>query len=119
MHAALDAALREVSLTDDSLRARFNFPPTLPMFAGHFPGHPLVPGVVEVALARFALERARDARYRLVEVTQAKFTAPLGPDEDILLEGTLRAEGSRLKLSAHLTRGGDPAASLRLVLEPA
>lgn len=51
-----------------------------PSLTGHFPGRPLVPGVVvleEVVLALAALR----GDCRLVAVANVKFLVPLGPDE--------------------------------------
>ena len=55
-----------------------------PYFAGHFPGHPVLPAVVQVLMAQVALE-AMGQSADLACVPQAKFLAPLGPDVDILL----------------------------------
>ena len=54
------------------------------VFAGHFPGHPVLPAVVQVLMAQVALE-AMGQSADLACVPQAKFLAPLGPDVDILL----------------------------------
>lgn len=54
-----------------------------PALAGHFPGHPLVPGVVLLEHVASAL---RDWRgQRLARVVEAKFVAPLLPGETALL----------------------------------
>lgn len=50
-----------------------------PALPGHFPGHPLVPGVVLLEQVAQALYAWRGQR--LVRVLETKFMAPLLPDE--------------------------------------
>lgn len=57
-----------------------------PSFAGHFPGRPIVAGVLLLEAAADAL---RDWRgLRVAQVADAKFLAPLLPDEDAAIELT-------------------------------
>lgn len=50
-----------------------------PALPGHFPGQPLVPGVVLLEQVALALKAWRGQR--LARVAEAKFMAPLLPDE--------------------------------------
>jgi len=50
-----------------------------PALPGHFPGQPLVPGVVLLEQVALALRAWRGQR--LARVVEAKFLAPLLPDE--------------------------------------
>jgi 3-hydroxymyristoyl/3-hydroxydecanoyl-(acyl carrier protein) dehydratase len=52
---------------------------THPALPGHFPGQPLVPGVVLLEQVALALRAWRGQR--LARVVEAKFLAPLLPDE--------------------------------------
>ena len=87
-----------------------------PAFAGHFPGQPLLPGVVllsevlEAALAEPALAALVGTAPR---VGAAKFLAPVRPGVELVLqlsstERTLRFEvwgGERLVASGHFETG--------------
>lgn len=53
---------------------------------GHFPGNPLVPGVVVLDLAARALEKARTGPVEIAGVSQAKFASPLRPGEPLMIE---------------------------------
>jgi 3-hydroxymyristoyl/3-hydroxydecanoyl-(acyl carrier protein) dehydratase len=54
--------------------------PDHPALPGHFPGNPLVPGVLILGHVLAALER-RVGPVRLIAIPQAKFLAPLAPGE--------------------------------------
>lgn len=53
---------------------------THPSLAGHFPGNPLVPGVIILDRVIQAVQE-RQPGSRIVEVISAKFTAPLRPGQ--------------------------------------
>ena len=57
-----------------------------PSFAGHFPGRPIVAGVLLLEAAADALRAWRGLSVR--QVVDAKFLAPLLPDEDAELSLT-------------------------------
>jgi 3-hydroxymyristoyl/3-hydroxydecanoyl-(acyl carrier protein) dehydratase len=71
---------------------RFEVPAGSPLFAGHFPGHPILPGIAHLAFARQALSEAagRDiSDIALQEIRSLKLRKPAGPGDalDLLLEG--------------------------------
>ncbi|HJU26653.1 MAG TPA: hydroxymyristoyl-ACP dehydratase [Rhodanobacteraceae bacterium] len=65
-----------------------------PALPGHFPGQPVVPGVVLLERVAAAL---RDWRGDRVGKLDAKFLQPLLPDEEAVIE--LREEGSGMRFS--------------------
>ncbi|OOG40182.1 hydroxymyristoyl-ACP dehydratase [Rhodanobacter sp. C05] len=72
-----------------------------PALPGHFPGHPLVPGVILLEQVALALRAWRGQR--LARVTEAKFVAPLLPDEAAMLHLT---ETDSLRFRFEIRRDG-------------
>ncbi|MGF6492508.1 3-hydroxyacyl-[acyl-carrier-protein] dehydratase [Luteibacter sp. 621] len=79
----------------------FRFAADHPSFAGHFPGRPIVAGVLILEQAAQALHAWRRASLR--QVIDAKFLAPLLPGQDAVVELT-DAGDRRYRL---LVRRGD------------
>jgi 3-hydroxyacyl-[acyl-carrier-protein] dehydratase len=73
-------------------------PPDHPAFAGHFPGVPIVPGVVLLDEAIHAVEVACGQRLLPGHISTAKFLRPVGPGEALVIRyervinGTVRIE---------------------------
>lgn len=70
--------------------ATLRVPANHPALTGHFPGNPIVPGVVILDAVICAAEAWLDARFHLAGLSHAKFLAPLKPDEVALIELQLR-----------------------------
>ncbi len=67
-----------------------------PALPGHFPGHPLVPGVLLLEQVALALRVWRDLR--LARVLEVKFLAPLLPEETALLRLTaIESDSERIR----------------------
>ena len=91
---------------DTSYRTVICVSPDHPCLRGHFPGHPLVPGVLVLEHVARALRTWRNQR--MVRVREAKFLAPLHPQETAELELADRAGCIRFELrrdGAVLARG--------------
>ena len=72
--------------------ATFTIAPDHPALAGHFPGNPIVPGVLMLEHVQLALE-ARVGPVRLTSLPQAKFLSPLRPGEACIVAFTRLADG--------------------------
>jgi len=79
---ALRAFARRVLAAEPANFAKFDIAADHPAFAGHFPGQPLLPGVVLLSLVMQALQRQPALQARLgstPRIDQVKFLAPVGP----------------------------------------
>jgi 3-hydroxyacyl-[acyl-carrier-protein] dehydratase len=64
-----------------------------PAYAGHFPGDPVLPGVVLLDEALHALAAAGEVDERACRITAVKFHQPVRPGEQPVLEYESGAEG--------------------------
>ena len=93
---------------------QFVVPPDHPALPGHFPGRPIVPGVVVLDRVLDAIERNHGALGAL-RLPQVKFVQPLLPGDvaDIALESVDAGEGGRWRF--RVSRAGVPIASGEVV----
>jgi len=71
---------------------RLVIPSDHPALPGHFPGRPLVPGVLLLGHVLAALERTAGP-VLLTAIPQAKFLGPLAPGEPCTIEFPVCADG--------------------------
>ena len=75
-----------------STRTPLCIPATHPSLPGHFPGQPVVPGVVILDAVQRAIEAA-SGELPALKLPQMKFMQPLLPGEDALIEVDATATG--------------------------
>jgi len=78
-------------------RATVRIPADHPALPGHFPGRPIVPGVVLLQCVLDEAERWLGKKLSVGGLPQAKFAAPLLPEQDAELE--LRLTKNELRFS--------------------
>lgn len=67
---------------DGKLSGRIQFNPGHPIFKGHFPGQPVVPGVCTMAVAKMVMEQQLEKKLRLVSAGNVKFLRLLMPQDE-------------------------------------
>ena len=104
---------RVVALTPEAITAASRVPDSSPVFEGHFPGHPLVPGVLLIetmaqASGYLLLSRIGFARMPfLASVKEAKLRSFVAPQAELTIEASLVHDGSGYAVtSARITADG-------------
>jgi 3-hydroxyacyl-[acyl-carrier-protein] dehydratase len=67
----------------DAFERSWRVPADHPAFAGHFPGQPIVPGVVLLDRVMQLAQEALGGPVAGWQVTQVKFLSPCGPDDQL------------------------------------
>lgn len=86
-----------------SAQGRFAIPPTHPAFAGHFPGQPMLPGVVLLDLIQAEADLAAHGLI-LTGIAQVKFLRPVRPGE-VVTFALAEQTGRRLAIVAATQAG--------------
>jgi 3-hydroxyacyl-[acyl-carrier-protein] dehydratase len=94
----------------------FRFAPDDPVFAGHFPGRPILPGVFQLELVRMAAERMRPGPLTVGEIRKAKFQRPILPGETARLALKLSEKAGTMQAHARFSVVGQPAGEMLLLL---
>lgn len=88
-------------MADRVRELRVEVPRDHPAFAGHFPGHPLLPGVTLLAQAQEALLADDEAASWFREgatLSAVKFLAPVGPGAALRVQWTVDASRRRAQV---------------------
>lgn len=99
-------------MNEASFSVPVRVPARHPSLVGHFPGNPVVPGVVLLDRIASALEQAGAGR--LQRIRAVKFLAPLLPEE--LARMTLIRDGARVRF--RIDRAGTPILAGEAELAP-
>ena len=98
----------------NSIRAEFCFAPTLEFFKGHFPGRPLLPGVMQFEMVRCAVEKHTANRFDIITAKKAKFTGEIRPGETITMDAEISAGDEATHVKATLRLGQKKVAEISM-----
>jgi 3-hydroxymyristoyl/3-hydroxydecanoyl-(acyl carrier protein) dehydratase len=118
MRASIAAARASGPLAEpgDARTFEFRFAATDPVFAGHFPNRPILPGIFQLEMARMAAEWSLKCKLSIREVSKAKFQRPILPDETVRLQLKLTEADGSWQARAGFSVDGRPAGETLLCL---
>ncbi len=94
----------------------FSFSAEEPVFAGHFPGRPILPGVFQLEIVRLAAEWILNVPLSVQEIAKAKFQRPILPGETLKLNLKLSEADAVIGVRGSFVCGGQPAGEAFLKL---
>ena len=86
--------LHNIQSTGSKFNAEIRFDPSHPVFAGHFPGQPVVPGVFLVEILTGAVSEVSGKKSVVTEAGNLKFIQVIDPTvhHSVLLDGSIVKE---------------------------
>jgi 3-hydroxyacyl-[acyl-carrier-protein] dehydratase len=118
----LDADLDLSGLGHDpvagTLAGCLRVPAAHPILRGHFPGAPLVPGVLLLEAVRRACERLRGRRFVIAAVDEVRFLRPVAPDAVVAFTAQAATDGDALAVAGEWRDATGRIATFQLRLEP-
>lgn len=82
-----------------ALTATMCVPPEHPLLAGHFPGAPVVPGVLLLAAVGAAWERVTGRGHRLTAIADVRWSSPLAPGVPAELRAEVVVRGDEVRVT--------------------
>ena len=111
------SAVRDVVAVNGGAQGVAIFSAELPVFAGHFPGAPLVPGVYVLAAIAEVARRAGVARGEVRSVERAKWSAPAYPDQELRISLTAREIDGAWRVDGEVSGPTGVCATARLRMQ--
>lgn len=108
------SALGAANLTADNGEQSFCFTEDFPGFAGHFPGYPILPAILQTLMAQMVAEQVRGERLEFLALDRAKFTRELRPGERILVKVAFGETTELLRCAVELYCDAKSAATFSL-----
>lgn len=108
-----DLQKSEISINkknSQKIHAVFRFKKELDFFNGHFPGNPILPGIFQIEMVKYTLEKLFDNRLHIKSVKKTKFSNLIYPEESIMLDITINHEENHLLNVKAILRAGDAIA---------
>jgi len=115
--AIIQSALGPIELNGESGSQTFCFAESFLGFSGHFPGYPILPGVLQNLLSQVVAEQIITSPVVFHSVARAKFSRQLRPDELIDVRVTCTEKNDLLHCVTLIKVGDEEASSFTLVLE--
>lgn len=106
---------RSINNEPGVVTATLEINPAHPIFNGHFPGRPVVPGVCMVQIIKELLEEALGKSLQLQKADHIKFLSLIVPGESPVIEATINysIDSSGLSVVAALLKGNVVCLKLR------
>ncbi len=98
-------SIQSLATEEGAINVQLALDPEHPIFAGHFPGNPVTPGVVQVEMVQEILSVTLDKEVSLKSMANCKFLAVLNPNIHSLIGvkiTTSSTEENTLRVTAQL-----------------
>lgn len=116
LEEAIREAAQPVQIDKTGFAQAFTFAPDFIGFDGHFPGNPILPGVVQLMAGGIATQEAYGESLTLKGISRTKFTRQVSPGETLIVSGKLKEKDDSILASIKITCGDETASTFTLTL---
>ena len=104
--------IKALEQTEEKYKATVVIDTAHPIFKGHFPGQPVLPGVCTVEILKALIAEIRQEKYRLAEAGTIKFLSLVDPTQnnEMMFDIDLADRDDHLQVSATATLIEGPVA---------
>ncbi len=102
----------DVSMETGRASGEFCFDKEFLGFHGHFPGYPILPGIVMIGMSVAVCEAAYMAPMMLSSLERAKFSKQVVPGDTVRVEVNIQEIDNMYKVRSQLMTAGSPTATL-------
>ena len=113
----LEAALGEVLSDGNSASQEFLLEEGFSGFAGHFPGYPILPAIVQALLGQLVAEQVCGEARTLISLSRAKFVKQVHPGKKIRVEVELKPRDEGLQVRTSLYQEDEKSSDFTLLLQ--
>ncbi len=113
----LQAALGAVRSDGNTASQEFLLEESFSGFAGHFPGCPILPAIVQTLLGQLVAEQLCGEPRRLVSLSRAKFVRQVLPGKKIRVEIELKPRDEGLQVHTSLFQEDEKSSDFTLLLQ--
>lgn len=113
--------LTEKNASPGVVKAKISINKAHRIFAGHFPGLPVVPGVCMLQMVREIMEVHVGYELKITASDNMKFLSVINPDQNVEVEATINytEDGDKLSINATLFAGSTTFFKLKATLQTA
>lgn len=109
--------INEIVRDGDSATVRVGLLPSHPIYAGHFPGQPVVPGVCTLTIIKECIGEVLGQDVSYSSIKECKYMSALIPDEDLFITVSLTVdEGKNVKAVVNRDNTGEAVLKLKAVV---
>jgi 3-hydroxyacyl-[acyl-carrier-protein] dehydratase len=81
-----NSAISVTTENKQQIIAVFQFKKELDLFKGHFPENPILPGILQIEMVKYALEESFDNSLHIKSVKKTKFSNLIHPGKTVTLD---------------------------------
>jgi len=109
----------DVNKNDDLLKFSIQLNSEHKIFEGHFPGNPVLPGVVQLQIIKDVFEEKFNSKFQIISIKDVKYPAVIQPFNQVYFELKYKSDSEKLiNVSGKITQAEKLCTKVKFKLSP-